>query len=336
MDIAKETFKIKIAILQPLILEEKYLNEINQAFYQLIDDLETSNLNIKLDNKTYILNKKLRKENFNKFRYYKTLILELKLSLNDIYINQEIYNNRNQKLELTPEQNNYFKIKTIETELEKYVMDLTFAINLAYPGLFEYYDAKIYRNNKLINKFDTVLIDWQCSYINYLKNEWPLIHCLNIEQVWTCLNTKTNFLDGMSKTAIDRALNALTYTLGNTSYETIFYILMGIEAIYNDNANNGITEQIRVKTEALLKRPEKFKKRISKIYDNRSKFIHGKLNFPTKYCPYDAKEDFEDFYFNKYIETFEDAISILISTIQEYIIQDASTLEISVIVNLTN
>lgn len=332
----EESIKIKISLLHPLILEKEYLTEINQAFNKLIVDLKTNKLTITLDDKTYLFKKKLRREGSNKFRYYKTLILELTLNLAEMYLDQEICDNSNEKVELTPEQANLFKRKVIETELEKYVMDLTFATNLAYPGLFEYQDAKIYLNNKLINKLDTTLIDWNCSYINYLKNEWPIIHILNIEQVWTWLNNRTNFLEGMSKTDIDRALNALTYTLGNTSYETIFYILMGIEAIYNDNANNGITEQIRVKTEALLKRPEKFKKRISKIYDNRSKFIHGKLNFPTKYCPYDAKEDFEDFYFNKYIETIEDAISILISTIQEYIIRDASTIEVSVVVNLTN
>lgn len=60
-------------------------------------------------------------------------------------------------------------------------------------------------------------------------------------------------------------------------------VVKGIEAIYNYNDSNDITEQIRAKTESLLKRPEEYRKKNSKFYDNRSKFIHGRLNFPNKY-----------------------------------------------------
>ena len=160
------------------------------------------------------------------------------------------------------------------------------------------------------------------TYENFWKNKWPEIHMLKFEKVWNWLNSKTNFMDGISKTAIDRALNALTYTMEDSSYEKIFYILLGLEALYNDNESNGIVEQIRVKTESLLNRPQIYRKKISTFYKNRSDFVHGKLNFPTKYYPYDATDEFQDFYFNKYVQTVDNSMSILIATIQGCIIEN--------------
>jgi len=138
----------------------------------------------------------------------------------------------------------------------------------------------------------------------------------------------------MSETAIDRALNALSYTVGYPGYEEMFYILIGLEAIYNDNKNIGITEQLRTKTELLLKRPIEFKKKITNFYDKRSEFIHGKMNFPNSYYKYDATKEFEDFFFNKYSQTVHNALAILISTIQEYIIHNANQIKIETDIKL--
>lgn len=337
----EQNVKIKMPLFSPIafLLYKDYTNEITQKFLEMIEDIMHSNLKIDIDGKIHEIKSTLRKEKNTQFRYYETLLLQFKVNTNEIFKDRIIYNNNNnkgEKREVTETEREAFIKSLIIAETEKFIMDLTFAINLAYPGLFEFGGAKVFIDNKenKSSRINLMLVDWIDTYINFLNNKWPVIHSIKFEQVWNWLKNRTNFMDGISKTAIDRALNALTYTMGDTSYETIFYVLMGIEALYNDNDSNGITEQIRAKTESLLKRPEIFKKKISKFYDNRSKFIHGKLNFPNKYCTYDATKEFEDFFFNKYLSTVKDAMSILISTIQEFIIQDANEMETSVVVIL--
>lgn len=332
----KEKVEIKIDLLAPLLLQDEYKDIIYERFEEMIKDIKDNKITIKIDEKEYKIKANFQKENNTKyFRYYSTLILKFTVNMEELFIEQEIYSSdKKEIIKLSEEEKIEYQTSSVITEIEKYIMDYTFAMNIAYPGLFEFGEAKIFINQKQIEKQDIMLVGWLDTYINFLKNKWPIIHKLKFEQVWKWLNTKTNFMEGISKTAIDRALNALTYTMGDVSYEQIFYVLMGIEAIYNDNDSNGITEQIRAKTESLLKRPEEYRKKISKFYDNRSKFIHGRLNFPNKYCPYDATEEFEEFYFKKYIETVEDAMSILISTIQEYIIQDAKEMVTNVIATL--
>lgn len=335
----KQAIKIEMELFQPLIIEDEYRQTLYTIFLEMIEDIKNSKITIKIDDREYKVKSRFQEKKEEKsFRYYETLSLKTEVEFDELLEGVEVYTgDGKEKLELSEEEKIEYLKSDIRTEIGKYIMDFIFATNLAYPGLFEVGSVEVFMDNKEceILKIDKpIFIEWEGTYINYLKEKWPVIHILKFEQVWNWLNTRTNFMMGISKTAIDRALNALTYTMGEPSYEQVFYILMGIEAIYNDNESNGIVEQIRAKTEALLKRPASYRKRISEFYENRSGFIHGKLNFPNKYCPYDAAEEFEEFYFKKYIKTVEDALTILIATIQEYIIQDASEMQTNIVVNL--
>ena len=160
-------------------------------------------------------------------------------------------------------------------------MDFTFATNLAYPGLFEFGSAKIYIDDieQKNAEIGLTLAPWSDTYIYALEHGWPEMRILNIQQVWEWLNNKTNYIrSGMSKTPIDRALNALSYIIGRPGDEEIFYILIGIEAIYNDDKSVTVLEQLRTKTELLLNIPKQYKKKMSTIYDNSYEFIHGRIN----------------------------------------------------------
>ena len=332
----KENIKIKIDLLNPVIFEFEYKDEVRNKFVEMITDIMESKLSIEIDGKLHDISVILKEEKVKIIRYFNTLVFKFMVDMDELFKSEEIYRSDGEKL--SEEERKALIRHTVISEIKKYIMDFTFAINLAYPGFFEFDRARIYINNKedIRSRIDIMLVDWRRTYTNFLINEWPVIHSIKFEQVWKWLNCRTNFIDGMSKTAIDRALNSLTYTMGNASYEEVFYILMGIEALYNDNKSNGIVEQIRVKTESLLKRPERFRKQIREFYDNRSDFIHGKLNFPTKYCPYDATDEFEEFFSKKYAKTVDDALSILISTIQEYIIHDANKMKVDVVTSLEN
>lgn len=327
----QENIKIKMELFKPFILEENYKEEVYNIFLNMLQDIKQSKIMIDIYGKIYEVKARIRKERRNEFRYYKTLILEFCIDIDEFYDIQEL--DFEGKQDMDREQVKSIQKSCIISEIEKYIMDFTFAMNLAYPGFFEFNKATVWLDNIEYKhaRQGVMLVSWIDVYINFKKIGWPVIHLLKFEQVWNWLKNRTNFMGGISITAIDRALNALTYTMGDSSYEQIFYVLLGIESIYNDNEHNGIVEQIRVKTETLLKRPEKFKKKISTFYNNRSKFIHGKLNFPNKYCPYDGLNEFQDFFFDKYVDTVQNAMAILIATIQEYILQDANKMLVNIV-----
>lgn len=141
-------------------------------------------------------------------------------------------------------------------------------------------------------------------------------------------------MDETCNLPIDRALNALSYSFNANNYENLFYTLLGIEALYNTDRSDGMMEQIRTKTVCLLGEPEKFKKRISNMYSIRSSFVHGSLNFPSKFNIYDAKEEFEKFMYKDYMPTVITAQSILLATLRELIRHNASEMVFSTIVAL--
>ncbi|GLI04308.1 hypothetical protein YDYSG_03380 [Paenibacillus tyrfis] len=123
----------------------------------------------------------------------------------------------------------------------------------------------------------------------------------------------------MGGTPVERALSALTYLFGTSGESTqgidLFFTMIALEALYC-SSNNGIKEQLLEKSQVFLGVQNEYKKLFKSMYDYRSKFIHGGLNFPGKYHHFDASDDFE-----KFTKETNDVIlmaqSVLIATLQQ-------------------
>lgn len=112
---------------------------------------------------------------------------------------------------------------------------------------------------------------------------WPKLQDLSVKSVWKWVEAKLN--NSVSTTASDRALFAFTLIhnrdSGRVDLSTqLFYSMMGIEALYCDNQSN-IISQIRERVKLVLGEPPGYKGKMNKMYDFRSKFIHGSLNMPS-------------------------------------------------------
>ncbi|MEL7571296.1 MAG: hypothetical protein AAGU14_12145, partial [Eubacteriaceae bacterium] len=204
------------------------------------------------------------------------------------------------------------------------IYDYCIAFNIAYPGIFEFSDAEIKVNKQTMHLEDcisNVLLD---AYLQSLEDKWPNIQALTISKVWEWINTKTNFLSGFSNCSIERALNAFTYLFNTNNYEDLLYCLMGIEAILN-SGDYSITKQIKEKCELLFGKNFKTKS-IGNMYDIRSRFIHGQLDFPSKFTIYDLNLGYTKFLVDKYDVCRTTAVSILLSLIQHFIKNDSNKL----------
>lgn len=117
----------------------------------------------------------------------------------------------------------------------------------------------------------------------------------------------------MGEQPIDRVLSAFSYFLTPDGYEEIFNAFIGLEALYSTDGSISVLEQIKRKSELLFGKIDGLNKKISKMYNVRSRLMHGTLPFPSKYYIKDATENFEKFLFNDYFETTKIANNFIIS-----------------------
>lgn len=221
--------------------------------------------------------------------------------------------------------------------IEGRIKDLCFIINLAYPSLLHINGGTINCNGESIcDKFK-----YSSDFFS-LADElciWPTIEELTIEECWSWIQNKTNFLSDISKTPMDRALHALSFSDANEN-TYIFYVLLGIEAIYNDGSNkeDSILEQLRRKTKVLLgeypQDKEKYiKKQINEMYRMRSLLVHGGTNIQKCWNTFESSdEEFDKFMSQR--EPIILATAILLATIQKFIKANANTITETITVNL--
>ncbi|NDI35092.1 hypothetical protein EPK97_09995 [Chengkuizengella sediminis] len=250
-------------------------------------------------------------------------LIEKKTLRNHIYIiaqaNLEVSNTPIDGKEELSTSSELFTGLTVDHFIKR-MYDFIICINIAKVGSIEvnygltFIDKEKYKiTNMMISLLEEV-------YYFTKKTKWPLLEELEIRSVWEWLGEKKGFLDGVGGTPIERALTALSYLFGSSDESNnegmdLFYSMIGLEALYC-SSNNGIKEQLIEKTQVFLGTQNDYKKLFKRMYDYRSKFIHGSLNFPGKYNIFDAAEEFEH-YMSEYIDVILMAQSVLISTIQQ-------------------
>ena len=203
--------------------------------------------------------------------------------------------------------------------------DMLFAMNLAYPGHIHIYYSNLCRNGQPVKAFSFAV---DISGLAYTSHTWIPYENLTINQCWKWLSTKTNFLSDISKTPMDRALHALSYESEANDDIFIFYVIIGIEAIYNGGSHNenSVSLQRKRKIQSVLgDMPKVAIAAIRNMYALRSKLVHGAANiykaWDSGYYPDNEEETVERE--RDYMIT---AAGILIATIQKFIRADANVL----------
>jgi hypothetical protein len=148
------------------------------------------------------------------------------------------------------------------------------------------------------------------------RSEDPAVRCLR----WT---------DGIGRTRVGRALAALTHVFEERESlnpgPRLLWALLGLEALYCDG-KEGLKAQLIRKAQLLLGPFSSHKKSMSKLYDYRSRFVHGGLDLPISYR---YRADDEDA--GKFLEEAEDAAAFatvtLLASVQELVRRNWQTLD---------
>ncbi len=184
--------RIEISVFNPsiILLEAKYRDLVEELFLKMLKDIMQSDVYIKLDDKKVRMDCKLKNIEKDKKRIfdrrYKVLELYYQIELDEIFEYKDVCDSQGNKLE--DDELYALKKSILISENKKFIMDFTFALNLAYPGLFEFECAKIFVDNIERESLSTMFVSWLDCYIDYKKNNWPKIHILNFTKVWNWLN----------------------------------------------------------------------------------------------------------------------------------------------------
>lgn len=214
-------------------------------------------------------------------------------------------------------ENDDFSEITIEFLLSR----LALILNLTYATKIDFLHGVIYSNeNKYIGKTNIILSSLDFAYYEQIKIKWPKVIGLELKDTlnWYILNNLHT--DVNSKNKLQRAINSFSYqfsSLHEKDTSVLFWTMLGIEALLAEG-NSNIINQIKVKSTIILGEPMEYKKKLDKLYNYRSRFVHGDINFPPKFSS--DYDNFEDEYY-QYLSL---ATSILLALIRTLIKQNKS------------
>lgn len=216
---------------------------------------------------------------------------------------------------------------------QKRIFDILNILCLAKPGWFWFQQGLITVEDcdgKTLQRDETPM--W-FNYFHFAVMEskrvrWPTFSNIEIDRVWAWYLKHLSSTDSMSGTPVGRALNALSYlfhdTLLGANSEELFWALLGIEALYGTGSAS-IQTLLDQKTQLVLGHRKEFKKKFSQMYNFRSRFVHGGLDFPNN-VTFEETDRYED-YFKEIGEIKGLAVAILLATLQAMIKNNWNSLE---------
>lgn len=209
----------------------------------------------------------------------------------------------------------------IRYHIEKRIQDLTIALSIAYKGLLHFLSGLIYFDGKLLLEAPMLIHDINFSFQRSKELKWPKIKLLKLRAVINWLNFFTEETDGLSKTKIGRALNAYSHLFmtkgGEDDQAALFWALLGIEALYANSKEN-IQHQVNTNSQLFLGERTDFKKSFRDLYEYRSRFVHGDLNFNNQFVLKNGTDEFTTG-IKRFSENEHFAVAILLSSFQKLI-----------------
>lgn len=196
---------------------------------------------------------------------------------------------------------------------------LTFT-QIAIPGSLLTDKGLFFRDNKYYHDVKAISSNL-LSVIYDKKTVWPKIDQMEIIKVWDYIKNVTFILTKKSESKIESGLNAFSYLIEDNleSMQSLFWAMSGIEALYAEG-EIGIGYQIDVKAKVFLGEPKEYKNILKKLYNFRSKFIHGAMRIPIHdgWLSNDNQDEFdEEFYKMECLAT-----RLLTATLQNIIKKD--------------
>lgn len=195
--------------------------------------------------------------------------------------------------------------------------------NIAHVGSIELLHSVVVQDNQKTNYSVIPEMDGyalQRATEAAVRMGWPQLHVLEIQTVWNWATNHRQMLEGFDGTPMGRALNAFSRLFDRKIADEpmqLLWALVGLEALYVTGKTE-LLQQVREKSQVLLGQQEEYKKKISQMYNFRSRFVHGDLDFPG-ICLFGEAREAVAKYDKELYDAIAVAVAVLAATIQEVI-----------------
>ena len=206
-------------------------------------------------------------------------------------------------------------------DLEKLAGQVILALTIARPGGIRIDSVLILVNGKQIEEVSLHPTDITEARIEAEEMHWPPLSEISFARTFRWLIAAKGMKEGLPVGPLGRALSALSYICGwepvRSPASDLMWCMIGLESLYT-RGKQGLGEQLFDKTQSFLGSVSEAKKAFKGLYDYRSRFVHGDLDFPLAYVACgraDMHWQFED-------EAYEAALratALLLATLQEMV-----------------
>jgi hypothetical protein len=216
------------------------------------------------------------------------------------------------------------------SEFGKRLNELVYVANLARVGSFGTGAGIVAADGKTIYALhgQNPHLLREHSLLKKSYDGWPPLCPLEIAKVWDWAQRQEGFSGGFGGGPLGRALNAYTLFFGYPAVDEIaalFWAMIGIESLYT-RGKQAISKQLREKIWAFLGKQEGTTQIIWRMYDFRSKFVHGCCDFAGRDSDAEPPTESDD----KLLEASSLAVAILAATLQKLAAKDWSDLDFPV------
>lgn len=181
-------------------------------------------------------------------------------------------------------------ISTITDMFSHGIESLFIAANLAYPGLISLLGGTIIKDGAWVGTVQSASSTLDNAVSEAKENGWPCIRDLPLDCIIPWLESLPNYFHGVSSMPIERAVNAFFHFFDRDlpsmdEYLCLMWAMIGLESLYVEGRTD-IQNQVLKKSQLLLGHNSANKKALARLYDMRSRFVHGAADFKRTYVVY--------------------------------------------------
>lgn len=210
----------------------------------------------------------------------------------------------------------------IAEHLQQIAYDVAFAANIGLPGSVDVENSFTFADGRLISTSENALSDGIAfDAEDARERRWPPLSSIPVSQVWGWLQDIHGFDESLPQGPAGRAVSALSYLMSSRDGQNsvaLMWALVGLEALYT-TGSGGHGFQLFEKSQVVLGAWPTGKTLLREIYNVRSRYIHGDIDFALSYSrndDWDVPGTFEE----RVLTAVPIAISMLLSSLQKLIL----------------